>query len=67
MLRIIDAGGPIGVNEGIIRRVLSELELPFSHADLRRELAYVRDLGLIEIGEAMGNGLQRRRPKVSTW
>ncbi len=54
MLRVIDAGRPVGVNEGIIRRVLSDLNLPFSQAELRRELAYLRDLGLIEIGEVDG-------------
>ena len=54
MLRVIDAGRPVGVNESIVRRVLSDLSLPFSQADLRRELAYLRDLGLIEIGEVDG-------------
>jgi len=54
MLRVIDAGRPVGVNESIIHRVLSDLSLPFSQADLRRELAYLRDLGLIELGEADG-------------
>ena len=50
MLRIIDAGRPIGVNEAIIARVLADLQLPFTRDQLRRELAYLRDLGLIEIG-----------------
>ncbi len=54
MLRVIDAGHPVGVNASIIRRVLSDLSLPLSQADLRRELVYLRDLGLIEIGEADG-------------
>jgi hypothetical protein len=54
MLRVIDAGRPVGVNESIVRRVLTDLSLPFSQADLRRELAYLRDLGLIEIGEVDG-------------
>jgi hypothetical protein len=54
ILRVIDAGRPVGVNESIVRRVLSDRDLPFSQADLRRELAYLRDLGLIEVGEADG-------------
>src|SRR5579859_4633379 len=54
MLRVIDAGRPVGVNESIIRRVLSDLNLPFLPAALRRELAYLRDLNLIEIGEVDG-------------
>jgi hypothetical protein len=54
MLRVIDAGRPVGVNESIVRRVLSDLSLSLSQADLRRELAYLRDLGLIEIGEVDG-------------
>jgi hypothetical protein len=54
ILRVIDAGRPVGVNESIIRRVLFDLSLPFSQAELRCELAYLRDLDLIEIGEADG-------------
>ena len=54
MLRVIDAGRPVGVNEGIMRRVLSDLKLPSSQAELRRELTYLRDLELVEIGEANG-------------
>jgi hypothetical protein len=54
MLRIVRAGRPVGVNESMIRRVLSDLDLPFSQDELRRELGYVRDLGLIDIGEADG-------------
>jgi hypothetical protein len=54
MLRIVDAGRPVGVNESIIRRVLSDLSLPMAQVELRRELGYLRDLELIEIGEADG-------------
>ena len=52
MLQIVDAGRPIGVNEGIVRRVLMDLKLPMQEAELRREMTYLRDLGLIEIGES---------------
>ena len=55
ILRVLDAGRPVGVNETLIRRVLSDSELQFTAADLRRELAYLHDLGLIEVGEVDGN------------
>jgi hypothetical protein len=54
ILRVIDAGRPVGVNAAIVRRVLSDLKLHFSQAELRRELAYLGDLGLIEVGAADG-------------
>jgi hypothetical protein len=62
MLRVIDAGRPVGVNASIIRRVLSDLSLPLSQADLRREMAYLRDLGLIEIGEVDGEQFAKATP-----
>ncbi len=49
ILRVIDAGRPISVNESIIWRVLTDIKLAFSLHELRRELAYLRDLALIEI------------------
>jgi hypothetical protein len=52
VLLVVDAGRPIGVNEGIICRVLSDLKEPFSRDEVRRELDYLRELGLVEVGEA---------------
>jgi len=49
MLRVIDAGRPIAVSEQIIWRVLSDIKLPLSLNAVRRELAYLRDLGLLEL------------------
>jgi predicted transcriptional regulator len=49
ILRVVDAGRPIGVNEQIVWRVLTDLRLGFSLHAVRRELTYLRDLGLIEI------------------
>jgi hypothetical protein len=49
ILRILDAGRPIGVNEDLITRVLNEVELPITIQGVRRELTYLRDLGLIKI------------------
>ena len=49
MLRVIDAGRPIAVSEQIIWRVLSDIKLALSLNAVRRELAYLRDLGLVEL------------------
>lgn len=49
ILRILDAGRPIGVNGAVVLRILAEQKLLFGAAELRREFAYLRDLGLIEI------------------
>jgi len=49
MLRVVDAGRPIAVSEQIIWRVLADIKLPLSLNSTRRELAYLRDLGLFEL------------------
>ena len=49
MLRVVDAGRPIAVSEQIIWRVLADIKLPLSLIAVRRELAYLRDLGLLEL------------------
>ena len=49
MLRVIDAGRPIAVSEQIIWRVLTDIKLALSLNAVRRELAYLRDLGLLEL------------------
>jgi len=49
MMRVIDAGRPIAVSEQIIWRVLADIKLTPSLITVRRELAYLRDLGLLEI------------------
>jgi hypothetical protein len=49
ILRTLDAGRPIGASEQLIWRVLTDLKLPFSINEVRREMAYLRDRGLIEI------------------
>jgi DNA-binding transcriptional ArsR family regulator len=49
MLRVIDAGRPIAVSEQIIWRVLTDIKLGMSLNAVRRELAYLRDLGLVEL------------------
>jgi hypothetical protein len=49
MLRVVDAGRPIAVSEQIIWRVLADIKLSLSLNAIRRELAYLRDLGLLEL------------------
>jgi len=49
VLRVIDAGRPIAVSEQIIWRVLADIKLSLSLNAVRRELASLRDLGLLEL------------------
>jgi hypothetical protein len=49
ILRVLDAGRPISVSETIIWRVLHDIRLPMSINSVRRELFYLRDLGLIVV------------------
>jgi hypothetical protein len=49
ILRVLDAGRPIAVSENIIWRVLHDIRLPMSVSSVRREVDYLRDLGLVEI------------------
>jgi hypothetical protein len=49
ILRVLDAGRPIAVAESIVLQVLSDVRIPLGPSDLRRELHYLSDLGLIEI------------------
>ncbi len=49
MLRVVDAGRPVPVSEQVIWRVLTDVNVPFSLNQVRRELAYLRDLALLEL------------------
>lgn len=49
ILRVLDAGRPIAVSETIVWRVLADIKLPLTLNTLRRELSYLRDLGLLEV------------------
>jgi hypothetical protein len=49
ILRVLDAGRPIAVSETIVWRVLADIKLPLSLNTLRRELSYLKDLGLLEV------------------
>jgi hypothetical protein len=49
IMRVVDAGRPIAVSEQIVWRVLVDICLPFSLNAVRRELSYLRDLGMLEI------------------
>jgi hypothetical protein len=46
ILRVLDAGRPIPVSENIVWRVLHDIRLPMSVSTVRREIDYLRDLGL---------------------
>lgn len=49
ILRVLDAGRPIAVSENIVWRVLHDIRLPMSISSVRREIDYLRDLGLVEV------------------
>jgi len=49
ILRVIDAGRPVAVCEQIVWRVLTDIKLPLSLNQVRRELSYLRDSGLLEL------------------
>jgi DNA-binding transcriptional ArsR family regulator len=49
ILRVLDAGRPVGVSENIVWRVLGDIKLRLSPNAVRRELTYLRDLGLVKI------------------
>jgi hypothetical protein len=50
ILRILQAARPIGVYDRIIGRILAG-DFPYSAAEVRRELAWLRDAGMVEIIE----------------
>ncbi|HXZ87155.1 MAG TPA: hypothetical protein VEF07_01205 [Candidatus Binataceae bacterium] len=59
-LRVLDAGRPIAVSENIVWRVLNDVRLTLSLSALRRELDYLRTLGLLEIeGQETGTWYAR--------
>ncbi|HUO06439.1 MAG TPA: hypothetical protein VMU16_14670 [Candidatus Binataceae bacterium] len=49
ILRVVDAGRPIAVSEQIVWRVLTDIKLALSLSALRREIAYLRGHGLVEV------------------
>jgi predicted transcriptional regulator len=49
ILRVLDAGRPIGVNESIVWRVLHDVKVGLSLMQVRRELEYLQDLGLVRL------------------
>ena len=49
MLRVVDSGRPVPVSEQVILQVLDNLHLEYSLKQLRRELTYLRDLGLVKL------------------
>ncbi len=51
ILRILDAGRPIGLSETIVARVLADTKLDATGEAVRRELDYLRGLGLVEVSD----------------
>ena len=52
----LDAGRPYPVNERILYRLLHDVALPITMNELRRELDYLRERGLIKVsGEEDGD------------
>ncbi len=49
ILRILDAGRPVGVNGSVILSVLADEKLVESARELRRELDYLSELGLVTV------------------
>ena len=49
ILRVLDAGRPIGVSEHIVWECLNDAKIPFSINEVRRELDYLRERDLIEL------------------
>ena len=51
---IIDSGHPIGANEALILRILQNLGIQCSETELRRELCYLEDKGVIRLDRVDG-------------
>lgn len=49
ILRVVDAGGAVPVSEHVIWRVLDDINISLSLNQVRRELGYLSDLGLLEL------------------
>jgi len=49
ILRVVDAGRPVAVCEQIVWRVLTDIKIALSLNQVRRELSYLRDLGLLDL------------------
>jgi hypothetical protein len=49
ILRVLDAGRPYPVSETVIYRALHDVSLPTTPRELRRDLAFLEDLRLVEL------------------
>jgi len=49
VLRILEAGRPIGASETVVSRILADIRMRYSVEELRTELIYLHKLGLIDI------------------
>jgi hypothetical protein len=51
ILRVLDAGGPHPVVDTLIWRTLTEVKLPVSMRDVRRELDFLSSLELVHLSD----------------
>ncbi len=51
ILRILNAGRPIGASEAIVLRILEDFHFDYTVEDVRREFDYLQSLGLAEAGQ----------------
>jgi hypothetical protein len=58
---VIDAGHPIGADESMILSVLRNVAIQCSETELRRELCYLEDKGIIYLDRLDGLGRWRAR------
>lgn len=49
ILRLVNSGSYLGINESLLLAAINDVGFNFSPTELRRELDYLRDRGLIEI------------------
>lgn len=49
ILATLNAARPIGANEHLILQTIADVPLPVSHRELRREMAYLEERGLVKI------------------
>jgi hypothetical protein len=50
----LNAGRPYAVTESILFRLLHDVKLPLSPLDVRRELGYLEDRGLVKLADKDG-------------
>jgi hypothetical protein len=60
ILRVLYMSHPVQASEAIILRTLSSVELPVTTANIRRELSYLEDKGLLAVVSKKQSNWQSR-------